>query len=98
MKTTKEKMEVMQAFMDGKLIQRTHRDEDRGRWSTLGTEPVWDWLMYDFRVKPELRTIWVNEYASEQDVVHDNKEIAIEDAAGYAVRVAVEYREVIGEE
>lgn len=103
MNTTKEKMEVMQAFLDGKTIQTIPRVSPTGtEWRVIavgeGLEPAWNWFASDYRVKPEPRVIWVNEYASEQAVVHDSKEMAEEDAADYAVRVAVKYREVIGEE
>jgi len=98
MATTEQKIEVMLGFVEGRTIQRKDRDCPDGRWNTLSTEPTWDWLSYEFRVKPEARVIWVNEYESEPDVVHDSKELAEEDAAPYCIRVAVKYREVIGEE
>lgn len=97
MKTTKEKMKVMQAFLDGELIQRQHVDYTESLWHTLGTEPVWDWLSYDFRVKPEPRVIWVNEYDS-YEVAHCSKGSAETGVRKDVTRVAVQYREVIGEE
>jgi hypothetical protein len=98
MKTTKEKMEVMQAFLDGKLLQRQSVDCPTGRWHRVGTEPAWNWFGIDYRVKPEPKVIWVNEYKSEFDVIRHSKEEAEEDAGSAAIRVAVKYREVLGAE
>lgn len=51
MKTTEEKIAVMQAYVDGKKIQRTkltiYQDwEDH-------PAPKWNWYYYDYRIKPE---------------------------------------------
>lgn len=56
MKTTKEKIAVMQAFADGKQIQRS---KDGIRWVD-DEEPIWDWSMFYYRVKTErhLPTTW----------------------------------------
>ena len=46
-----------------------------------------------YRIKPEPRTIWVNEY-KDHGYVHSTPEKAKQDSAG-ATRIAVEYREVV---
>lgn len=51
MKTTQEKIAIMQAFADGKEIEITPNSHE-GIW-TLCKEPNWDWPMYDYRVKEE---------------------------------------------
>lgn len=43
---TKEKIEVMQAFVDGKEIE--YRDSDI--WLPT-TDPIWDWDTCDYRIK-----------------------------------------------
>lgn len=47
MKTTKEKIEVMQAYMDGKKIECGN---DFGMWWTP-VMPTFDWAHFDYRVK-----------------------------------------------
>lgn len=50
---TKGKIEVMQAYLDGKTIQRCSRFITR-EWAdwTYGYEPVWDFNTFHYRVKP----------------------------------------------
>ncbi len=52
MKTTKQKIEVMQAFVDGKPIQYKGNDK-WSTWKDMPVEPTWDWNYFDFRIKPE---------------------------------------------
>lgn len=49
---TKDKIQVMQAFTEGKVIQVASRDLDN--WSDLPSceEPLWDWDHCKYRVKP----------------------------------------------
>lgn len=49
--TTKEKIEVMQAYLDGKQIQITNRGGKD--WGAVVTNPVWDWQVFDYRIKPK---------------------------------------------
>lgn len=51
MKTTQEKIQIMQAFVDGKQIEN---DFNRvGEWVdwTIDAEPSWDWEEHDYRIK-----------------------------------------------
>ncbi|WP_041743418.1 hypothetical protein [Campylobacter curvus] len=48
---TKQKIEVMQSFVDGKVIQYHLRGEE-GHWWDI-KEPCWAWDASDYRVKPE---------------------------------------------
>ena len=48
-KKTKEYMEVMQAFIDGKEIEFAKQDE--GQWKQAST-PLWDFTSYLYRIKP----------------------------------------------
>lgn len=64
MKTTAEKIAVMQAEVEGKPIQRkwTHPGSRDCEWQDIagvGAEPLWDWPNFDYRVKPESRRFWV---------------------------------------
>lgn len=49
MKTTKEKIEVMQAYEMGEQIQLLNMD---GNWEDKEC-PAWNWAKCDYRVKPE---------------------------------------------
>lgn len=55
MSTTEEKIEVMQAYADGKKIEfKTMRFAADG-WATLVAPPVWNWVEYNYRIKQEPR-------------------------------------------
>lgn len=48
---TKEKIEIMQAWIDGKTIQITYRGLDA--WADILPEPEWDFQKYEYRIKPK---------------------------------------------
>ena len=51
--TTREKMEIMQAYLDGKAIQmKFSNSPDEEPWHDCDSEPVWDWLVWDYRIRP----------------------------------------------
>lgn len=50
MKTIKEMIEVMQAYVGGKKIE-CRNINDHSDWLSTQT-PAWDWLRWDYRVKP----------------------------------------------
>ena len=53
MKTTKEMIEVMQAYLDGEKIEYRY-----GRTDWLECRiPIWDWGLRDYRVKPKKKYI-----------------------------------------
>lgn len=53
MKSTEEKIEVMQAFLQGKRIRVSQKG--KGEWTryAIGIEPNWDWKKYDYKVEEE---------------------------------------------
>jgi hypothetical protein len=63
---TKEKIAVMQGFVDGRIIELRHRREGGvwGEWISPNIEPEWGWNTQDYRIKPEPRVFYTNEYAS----------------------------------
>jgi hypothetical protein len=89
---TKKAIEVMQAFVDGKAIQC---------YSGFGWEPIkepfWRWGSVNYRIKPEPKEIWVNEYSDGSNYGYDCRDNAIAAARDDAARKAVRYREVIEE-
>ncbi|WP_169975112.1 hypothetical protein [Campylobacter sp. RM16191] len=51
-KTTKQMIEVMEAFCNGELIQRRPKDLEYAAWA-LTTDPDWSWDFFDYRIKPK---------------------------------------------
>lgn len=58
--TTEEKIAVMQAYVDGKKIQV--KACCVREWRDCIVAPDWDWVSYDYRVKPEEKYRPYNEY------------------------------------
>lgn len=56
--TTQEKLWVMEAFLDGKKIQRKLKGDPDSEYVNLGEEPQWNWEAYSFRVSPLEIRIW----------------------------------------
>lgn len=61
---TKKAIEVMQAYVDGKEIEAW----ERGVFSDT-SNPAWGWDVFDYRIKPEPLTLWVNEYKDNEGKV-----------------------------
>lgn len=53
MKTTKEMIEVMQAYLRGEQIEFCYNDENIKVWENTDGEPLWNWKDTDYRVKPK---------------------------------------------
>ena len=56
MKTTKEMIDVMQAFERGEQIEVINIEDEEGEWCKV-TKPIWDWLDCDYRVKPKKKYV-----------------------------------------
>lgn len=88
---TKEKIEVMQAWEDGKTVQ-AYWDK---QWQDLDSkqEPIWNWGDNIFRIKPEPKEIWVlNGKVIQEDgrLIPEYRDRVI----GNELDGAVKYREV----
>jgi len=61
MSTTEQKIEIMQAYVDGKAIQ--YKDRCAYEWHIMEQEE-WDWCFFEYRIKPEPKTemmqMWQN--------------------------------------
>lgn len=96
MKTLEERIEVMQAALDGKEVEFMYTDGDSADWRThrdIG-KCTWNWSSYDYRVKHEPLELWVNIYS--KNVVpcaYFTEEGAIYSRAGHCLRT-VKVREV----
>ena len=66
------KIEVMQAFVDGKEIEY---EAGKGRWQPAST-PAWHWGDTDYRVKPVQHTQWVNMYGCATGLNYPTKALA----------------------
>lgn len=78
MKTTKEMIEVMQASLDGKIIE--YAASNGASFWTACNYPSWEWKDYDYRIKPEPRVYWKIDgynraYGIYEDAVAVNKSI-----------------------
>ena len=91
--TLDEMFAVLQAAKEGKMIQRQHKAFLD--WCDIA-EPDWDFVHFNFRVKPEPRTIWMNEYSHGSYAVHCSKDEAEENAQVGRIRRS-QWREVIEE-
>ena len=68
--TTKEKIEVMKAYAEGKKIQvREIGAKDWSNWG-LSLEPDWNWLGFDYRIKPEEK---YRPYKDTEEMIEDFK-------------------------
>jgi len=98
---TKEKIAVMQAAVDGKVVQCRLQscDLDPPPWRTgVDSEVNWNWGLFEYRIKPEPMEIYINIYAS-GSIVPYNEKIMAENArrSGTALRT-VKFIEVIEED
>lgn len=93
MKATLDKIKVMQGYVDGRTLQRRSIGGS-AEWEVYAMEPMWDWAAYDFRLTPEPKTVWINEYPNDRLVMHETKEKAYLKQAGDAIRVAVKFQEI----
>ena len=71
---------VLQASKKGKTIQSRHRSYESSDWIDVAGSNMWDWYMFDYRIKPaEPRRIWLNLYPTAgclSAVCYDSREEA----------------------
>ncbi len=93
MKTLQEKIAVMQHAANGGKVRITDRKGsvvvDKG--ATLN----WNWECVDYDIVEEPKRVWVNEYADGGRCAYNTAEMAKRAANKQALRIAVEYVEVI---
>ena len=94
---TKEKIEIMQAFLKGKKIQVKVKGTNEEFKDFISTkEPTWDWTHFEYRVKPEPLELWVNKYDFGNYTIHESKEEAIKYCDRANVRkITIHMKEVI---
>ena len=84
---------TMQAFKEGKAIQRRHLHGIDAPWIDA-PKPSWNWSMFDYRVKPEPRRVWVNMYCNRMGFAHASREQADANAGDVSTE-CVEFVEVV---
>ena len=91
---TKQKIEVLQAYLDGKPIQIGTGSQ----WVdyTEGSEPLWKWSSFNYRVKPEPMVLYANIYKNGV-LTFNSEEMARSRATDAVIRTAVKFVEVIDE-
>ena len=75
MKSLKEKIEVMQAALDGKDIESKWLQEGNIDWFDEDLI-VFNWACFDYRIKQEPMEFWVNVYNDGSRFLHDSKQDA----------------------
>jgi len=70
--TAKDYLPLVQALADGKVIQISTGE---GFWTDI-PDPNFGIHPSDYRIKPEPREIWVNQYRFSPDTVHFNRQSA----------------------
>lgn len=71
--TTKEKIEVMQAFADGKQIQ-TRSVLSNSDWVDMNREPSWNWTINNYRIKTEEPKSAFRPYKDTDEMIEDLKQ------------------------
>jgi hypothetical protein len=97
MKITQRMKDQARMIADAKVGQELEfYAQCESEWSAQFSCVYFDNGNMDYRIKPEPRTIWVNEYVpGYAGAAHDSEEAARHLAFPGALRIAVEYREVV---
>ena len=87
--TTEEKIKVMHAYVDGKQIQtRSNLIKNslfKSDWVDMSIEPSWDWVINDYRIKPEPKKPTYRPYKDTDEMIADIKERFKVDLSSYAI-------------
>lgn len=96
MKITQELIDQAAMIANAKVGDELEESVRSGSFRSPIGAVVLNSTFYTYRIKPQPRTIWVNEYPSGGRYTYKSKKEAIDMAAGCRPeRTAVEYREVI---
>lgn len=90
----KERLPLIQAFVEGAEIEVHYPN---GLWRTTGESVNFLSTLLTYRIKPKPKDIWVNEY-KDFSWAYKSTEDAEHNVGHSALRVAVHYREVLGDE
>ena len=98
--TPNEQITIIAALRDGNTIEwkRKSCQHEPWPWMTCNldlVDPCFDFADCIYRVKPEPKTIWVNEYDAGISIAYRTRETAEREATPEVTRIAVQYREVV---
>ena len=81
MKTTKEMIEVMQAYERGEQIEVNYFHHNGDYWTSCGT-PVWDWDNFDYRVKPKKKYVPFDTAEEFLEAQREHGEVIVDKTSG----------------
>lgn len=90
--------EVLKAIEEGDKVEYFNKYENKWEEFYFGAWHIQDAEKLQFRIKPKPMEIWVNFYENQAGLAHSSKQSAIDICNSVATRVAVHFREVIGDE
>lgn len=79
--TTDEMIEIMKASQEGKRIEIKSKLSENDAWTDI-TFPNWNWVEYDYRIKPENKTPTYRPYKSIEEMYEDIKKRLDENYGG----------------
>lgn len=74
-KQTKEQIEVMQAFIDGKEIELKERFKKNDKYKKANT-PNWDFLNFEYRIKPSEPVDAVNDLSTHTSSTYEDYQVS----------------------
>ena len=89
MKSLRERVAIEQAFLNGVEVEHQYINSTTCDWFTItAQDPLFDWKMYDFRIKPQSLTVFCNVYA-ERVYCHTSERVAKNAVQQDAIRAGV---------
>lgn len=79
--TTDEMIEIMKASQEGKRIEIKSKLSENDAWTDI-TFPNWNWVEYDYRIKPENKPPTYRPYKSIEEMYEDIKKRLDENYGG----------------
>lgn len=94
--THDEMIAVIAAHRDGKVIQYIEKGTSDTWADCINNSPVWDFYHYNYRIEPEPRVVWFNEYPGHFGGIYSSREAALQSARDACIR-QVKFIEAIEE-
>jgi hypothetical protein len=92
--TIQEQIKILQAIADGKKIERYKKDPLQQQWEPvlcpldiINGYKCLDFIKYSYRIKPEPRTFWVNQYKDSFGDLYTTEEEAKSKSIDTKVRI-----------
>lgn len=96
MKTLKERIEVEQAALEGKLINSKSNNGDCATYNIMvGGDFIFDWANHDYEVKPWPLEFWVNVFENDSTALAYKSEERAKEQKISSVLKTIKVREVL---